>query len=88
MSNSPGINSGWDISGTDALELLSGGEGIDIGGDAEVSFEDSDLVDLFDFDFSSPIQPEIRIIPTTNKQIIDTLFINTPLSHRIARIHF
>ena len=78
MSNSPGINSGWDISGTDALELLSKGEGIDIEGDAdaEVSFiDDCELVNVLEFVFSSSIQPEIRIIPTTNKQITDNFFI-------------
>jgi hypothetical protein len=92
MSNSPGINSGWDISGTIALKLLSGGEVIDIEGDAEVSFEvlfdDSELVDVLDFVFSSSIQPEIRIIPTSNKQITDNFFINTPLYHLIASIRF
>jgi len=72
MSNSPGINSGRDISGT-----------------VEVSFEvafidDCELVDVLEFVFSQSIQPEIRIIPTTNKQITDNFFINTPFSHLIA----
>ena len=72
MSNSPDINSGWDISGT-----------------AEVSFEvsfidDCGMVDVLEFVFFSSIQPEIRIIPTTNKQITDNFFIHSPFSHLIA----
>ncbi|HUV83454.1 MAG TPA: hypothetical protein VMW53_10330 [archaeon] len=89
MSNSPGINSGWDKSGTNALELLSKGEGIDIEGDAEVSFkvsfiDDCEMFDVLEFVFSPSIQPEIRIIPTTNKQITDNFFIHSPFSHLIA----
>ncbi|MCD4797716.1 MAG: hypothetical protein K8R19_01730 [Methanosarcinales archaeon] len=72
MSNSPDINSDLDKSGT-----------------AEVSFEvsfidDCELVDVLELVFSSSIQPEIRIIPTTNKQITDNFFINTHFSHLIA----
>ena len=80
MSNSPCINSGWDISGN---------AGVGVEGDAEVSFEvsfidDCELFDVLEFVFSPSIQPEIRIIPTTNKQITDNFFINSPFSILIA----
>ena len=89
MSNSPDINSGWDKSSNAALELLFKGEGIDSEGDAEVSFEvsfidDCEMFDVLEFVFSPSIQPEIRIIPATNKQITDNFFINSPFSHLIA----
>ncbi|HUV83283.1 MAG TPA: hypothetical protein VMW53_09460 [archaeon] len=78
MSNSPCINSGWDISGN---------AGVGVEGDAEVSFkvsfiDDCEMFDVLEFVFSPSIQPEIRIIPT--KQITDNFFINTPFSHLIA----